>query len=266
MDNNSQLTDKYLTHKVFQEIEYLEKFYEKLSYGCFRFVPLGAMNILNYASYIYLAIQNTFASIKTILTNGAINDAFVLVRKLFDDVLVEIYINVLRLDKNDFKGGNLTVKEVDEWLTGKYRIPTLKKLLKKLETLPSTKDLYPFFEWETDLKKCRDILDDSVHSNRFSRMLLNCKSLFIENRENYLDSIYRILNHIFTIHLSFTFYINGHYFMSSDYVDHLELGLTPPKDSQKWIAHYAQEAFDKFIKPKKELSAFIKEHCGLNIQ
>lgn len=266
MDNNSQLTDKYLTHKVFQEIEYLEKFYEKLSYGCFRFVPLGAMNILNYASYIYLAIQNTFASIKTILTNGAINDAFVLVRKLFDDVLVEIYINVLRLDKNDFKGGNLTVKEVDEWLTGKYRIPLLKKLFKELETSPSTKDLYPFFGWETDLKKYRDFLDDSVHSNRFSRMLLNCNSLVIANREKKLDLISEIINQIFTIHLSFTFYINGHYFMASDYVDYMDMGLTPPKDCQKWIAPYAQETFDKFIKPKKELSAFIKEHCGLNIQ
>ena len=109
-------------------------------------------------------------------------------------------------------------------------------------------------------------MDDSVHSNRLSRMLLNCNSLVIANREKKLDLISEIINQIFTIHLSFTFYINGHYFMASDYVDYMDMGLTPPKDCQKWIAPYAQEAFDKFIKPKKELSAFIKEHCGLNIQ
>ena len=54
--------------------------------------------------------------------------------------------------------------------------------------------------------------------------------------------------------------------MASDYIDYLENGLTPPKDSEKWIANYAQEAFDKYIKPNKSLAVFIKEHCGLNIQ
>ena len=266
MKDNSQLTEKYLTHTVFKEIEYIKEFYDLLSDGCFCFVPMGVMDIFNYASYIYMAIQNTLTSIKLILTNGAINDACVLVRKLFDDVLVDIYINVLRIDKFDFQGSNLTVKEVDKWLKSKYRIPTLKKLLKELETSPSTKDLYPFFGWETYLQQYREILDDSVHSNRFSRMMLNCKSLVLDNREKYLDTISKILNHIFTIHLSFSFYLNGHYFMASDYVDYLDCGLTPPKDSEKWIAPYAQEAFDKYIKNNESLSAFIKNHCGLNIQ
>lgn len=121
---NSQLTEKYLTHTVFKKIEYIKEFYDLLSYGCLSFVPLGVLNIFNYASYIYLAIQNSLESLKVILTNGAINDAYVLVRKLFDDILVDIYINVLRIDKYDFKGSDLTVKEVDEWLKSKYRIPT----------------------------------------------------------------------------------------------------------------------------------------------
>ena len=38
-------------------------------------------------------------SIKTLLTIGRINDALVLVRKLFDDILTEIYLDVTLKDK-----------------------------------------------------------------------------------------------------------------------------------------------------------------------
>ena len=54
--------------------------------------------------------------------------------------------------------------------------------------------------------------------------------------------------------------------MASDYMDYLEEGLTPPEGSEAWIASFAQDAFDKVIKPHKAIANFILTTCYLEIQ
>lgn len=94
---------EYKEHPVFPEIKYMMDFYDSLSYTCGSFIPSGTLCIGNYASDIFWALEGTLDSIQTLLKIGRINDALVLVRKLFDDVLTEIYINVVRKDKYDWE-------------------------------------------------------------------------------------------------------------------------------------------------------------------
>lgn len=263
--NKPQFPEEYIGHQVFDEIKYMMEFYDHVSYSCFGFVPSGAPAMLNYASYIYTALQGTLDSIRTLLEIGRINDAIVLVRKYFDDVLVEIYTDVTRKDNYDWEN-NFVVKDVEEWITGKHRIPSLKKILSILEKSDSTKELYPFFGWDTYLKNYREYLDDSVHSNKFVRMVANCNNVFIPGREKYLNTILRVLRIIFTMHLAFMFYLNGVYFMASTYMEYKEVGETPPEGCESWPAKFAQEAFDKYIKPRKELAEFIKANCSLDLE
>ena len=60
--------------------------------------------------------------------------------------------------------------------------------------------------------------------------------------------------------------MNPQYLMASDYIDYLDEGATPPKGSENWIATYAQEAFDKYIKRNDKLATFIKDNCSLSIE
>lgn len=69
-----------------------------------------------------------------------------------------------------------------------------------------------------------------------------------------------------TVHLAFTFYMNGHYLMAETYMSYKEMGETPPEGSENWLAKYAQDAFDEFIKPHAKLAAFIKENCCMEIE
>lgn len=142
--DSSICSKEYTEHPIFEEIKYMISFYDRLSYTCYRFVPVGTQGVGNYASYVYSALKGTLDSIQTLLKMGRINDAFVLVRKLFDDVLTEVYIDVISKDKYDWEK-NLIVKDVDEWLRGKYRIPPIKKILKILEKSQAAKELYSFF-------------------------------------------------------------------------------------------------------------------------
>ena len=68
------------------------------------------------------------------------------------------------------------------------------------------------------------------------------------------------------MHLSLNFHLNPPYLMASDYMDYMEEGLTPPEGSESWIASFAQDAFDKVIKPHKAIAKFILTTCYLEIQ
>src|SRR5574344_398483 len=192
---------EYTNHELFSEIKMMQDFYDCISDTCYQFFPTGTRAMLNYASYVYMAIQGTLDSIQSLLKIGRINDAYALVRKYFDDVLVEIYIDVIRKDKYDWES-NCIVKDVDEWLRGKYRIPSLKKLLATLEKSNSTKDIYLYFGWNTYFKHNREILDDSVHGNRYNSFILNCNRVAFPNREKHLNNILIVLKQVFTMHLA----------------------------------------------------------------
>lgn len=258
-----KMSEAYLNHKVFEDLEYMMQFYDSISMSCFSFIATGTHGITNYASYVYTAIKGTLDSIFVLLTKGRINDSYTLIRKLFDDILLEIYMDVTLKDKSSID--NFFVKEVNEWIQGKHRIPKTEKILKCLEKSERTKDLYPLFGWNTYLKKNRELLDDSVHSNRFQQMLLNCNDVYIENRERHLKNCEIILNQLFLLHLSFIFHLNPQYLMASDYMDCLEMGMTPPDGSQNWIASFAQDAFDVIIKPHKVIANYILSTCHLKI-
>lgn len=263
MNIEHRMPEAYLKHKMFDDLKFMMQFYNSISMSCFSFIASGTRGITNYASYVYTAIEGTLDSISILLTMGRINDAYTLIRKLFDDILLEIYMDVTLKEK--FSLDNFFVEEVNEWIQGKHRIPKTEKILKCLEKSEKTKDLYPLFGWDTYLKKNRELLDDSVHSNRFQQMLLNCNDVYIENRERHLKNCEIILNQLFLLHLSFIFHLNPQYLMASDYMDCLEMGITPPDGSQNWIAPFAQDAFDKVIKPYESIANFIISTCYLEI-
>ena len=265
--NNDINSDAYQHHHVFEEIERIRGYYQDLSHTCFSFVPLGVSAIGNYASYVFLSIEGTLHSISMLLKAGHLTDAYELVRKVFDTVLVEIYIDVERKEKFGDRP-DVFVEEVEEWLKGKHRIPSLERIQIRLKNSLSTKDLYPFFGWDTYLKKNRELLNDNVHINRYTSILYNCNELAIDgglSRLKKLEGVSILLRQAFMIHLSFIFRLNSHYMMATDYIDSLECGAIPPEGSQYWLAPYAQEAFDEYIKPYNELAAFIKDTCPMEI-
>ena len=174
--------EAYKNHKVFKEIDCMMELYGNISIACFPFVPSGTSLIMNYVTYTYQAIQGTLESIKTLLEIGRISDAYTLVRKYFDDVMVDLYIDVIRKDGYDWLKFEC-VDDVEKWIKSKHRIPPIKKILVTLKNSVCTKELYPYLGWDTYFNQNRTILDDFVHSNRYSLMVLNCSDVYLQNRE-----------------------------------------------------------------------------------
>lgn len=256
MIENTSYGEEYDNHHVFETIEHMMDYYEGVSDTCFQFIPNGTVAAANYSSYVYMSIKVTLESIKMLLKDGHITDAFVLIRKPFDTALVEIYLNVVREDKYDWEK-SIVVKDVNDWIRH--------KILKALEKSETTKEIYPIFGWDSYLKKNRELLDEDVHVSRYKSLIANCKTVYLNDRVKYLKNANVILRQIMLVHLSFIFYLNGHYMMSHDYMSYLEMGDTPPEGSQYWLAGYAQKAFDEFIKPYPQIATFVKEHCSMEI-
>lgn len=108
---NSQVNyETYQNHPVFGLIDRMKHFYNGVADTCFQFVPNGTLAACNYATCVYMSIRSTLDSIKMLLKEGHITDAFVLIRKLFDTVLVDIYFDIVREDPYDWME-NFVVKD-----------------------------------------------------------------------------------------------------------------------------------------------------------
>lgn len=262
-----EATDRNLNQNnpVMEELLQISDFYKNLSYNCLLFSPVGTRGITNYNSYLYESIAGTISSIYNIVGEGHLNDACILLRAYFDTILTTVYLDVIRNEQFDIFN-NTVVKDVDDWLREKYRIPSIKKLLSIIKTNDKTREIYLLANKDDMLKKYRDILDDCVHGNRYLYFLYNCSDIYVETREKFLNTIQQMLTSLFTLHLSIIFSFNPQYLMASDYMDSLEMGLSPEPGSEYWIAPFAQEAFDKYIKPNQELANYIYGNCSLEIE
>lgn len=252
-----------LKKQIEEEINFIQNFYFLISDSCYLYLPLGTSFVFNFNSYFYTSMENTLDSIKILLKLNRISDAYNLTRKFFDDILVNIYIDI-KCKENYQPEINNKVEDVDNWLREKYRIPKLIELLSTIKKSKYTCELYPHFRWNTDLKKIRNILDDTIHDNRYKYILLNCSKVRVD-REKHFQNIIDIINQLFKIHIAFIFYTNPHFLISQEIRFEMEMNDHIINENEIDIAPFAQEAFDKFIRPDKELSDLIKKNCFLKI-
>ena len=115
-------------------------------------------------------------------------------------------------------------------------------------------------------KKLRDRCNDNTHYNFYHNVLLNDNEIHNPNRIKYLDAISFDMRALFIQHFAYIFYINDHYFMSSDYINSLDVGMTPEEDSQYWVAPFIQEIFSEIIeKYRPDIAKEIKENTEMKL-
>lgn len=116
------VTDReYVEHCIFSEMERYIDFYESFSMSVFNFSPIGTKAIFNFESYVYSSIQGTLESIRNVLKNGRINDAYALLRKYYDSTIINVYSRLYLQDH--FNIENFIVEKINNWLKGKERLP-----------------------------------------------------------------------------------------------------------------------------------------------
>ena len=98
-------------------------------------------------------------------------------------------------------------------------------------------------------------------------MMLNDNELFIKERVKCLDQFLSDVESLFILHFAYIFFLNDHYFMASNYIDSLEVGIPPEENSQYWVAPFIQDVFDKIIKIKRpDVADFIKKNTASDLK
>ena len=224
-------------------------FYEDLSFSTFQYGKPGVRSILNIDTTILESCKSTLESARVVLEQGHITDAFTLLRKLFDDIIVHIYCTIHLEATSDT---SLFDKHVEEWVAGTEKLPRIGTMLKFISRFESLRELCGMINLNDRYKTIRKYCNDNVHSNYFRYLYLNtdchvetsiASGLFVRFRSFLID--------IVVFHFAYLLSIEFHYMSSSDHVDHLEANMPPPKDSQYWVAPYVQVFFDKIIKHRR---------------
>jgi hypothetical protein len=260
-----KLGKEFTEHKVFVELTAYSDFYESLSFSIMNWMSQGAKAFSNLDTYTISSIKGTVNSISEILQKGRINDSYALIRKYFDSTLINIYSNLYLQD--NFSIDNFIVEQIDNWRKGTDTIPEFRVISKYIKESQSLMPITDLLKKDDRFKKIRCRCNDNTHYNFFHNVLLNDNEIHNPKRIKYLDAVSFDMKSLFIQHFAYLFYLNDHYFMSSDYADYLNLVMTPEEDSQYWVAPYIQKAFEEIIiKERPDIAKEIKENSKMKLK
>ena len=260
------LDDSYKRHPVFQQLEKYSDFYNSLSFSVFGFITLGTTAIFNIDSHLFSSIKGTIDSINLVLASGRIGDAYALLRRYYDSAMINIYSNLYL--KNNFNIENLIVKQIQDWLNGNQQMPEFRVISNYIRNSPQLTRINDLlYANPNDYKGIRDRCNNFIHYNIYANVLYNDNRIYLKGRTAVLERLAKDLDYILILHLAYLFYLNDHYMMSSDYVDYLDCGSTPPPDSQYFVGPFVQEIFDSVIKiHRMDIVEEIKKNTAMQLK
>ena len=251
---------KFHNHIVFQTIDDIKEFYEFLSRNDSSTTLMVARGLMNYNYEIYLSISNTLDSIKQLLTLGRINDAFSLIRKYNDAVIMHIYSLIISENEeklffdDDYCPYN---NIVDKWVCGnKFLIEKGEHKNKDKaylsEIMKRDKCLFNLiFNKKTnkDYGESRGFGDDNLHYNYWNAFRLNnpkiiCYPISI----SLLVEADKAIKLLFSIHFSYITLLKPESMVSYDYCnDALDEDESINEDAKNYAASIACEIFEKYV-------------------
>lgn len=244
-----RLGKEYTEHSIFEQLKRYSKFYDSLSFSIMSWHTQGTLALMNLDTYTYSSMKGTIESIKDTLSKGRINDSYALLRKYYDSTIINVYTNLYLSD--NYSISNFVVTKIDNWIKGTEKIPEYRVMSRYIKDSLKLAPINELLKRDDRYKKIRARCNDQTHYNFYHHLLLNDNKIHNPNRVKYLNVFEKDIEAIFIQHFAFIFYLNDHYMMSSDYVDSLEMSLTPEEGSQYWVAKFIQETFDEVIKPKR---------------
>lgn len=256
-------SEAYQSHSVFADLTRYISFYESWTMSIFRFPTMGIKSVESIDSYTYSSMHGTLESIQAILLSGRISDAYCLLRKYYDSVVIDIYTKVYLAEHLSTQ--NVVVEKIQKWLAGKVQLPqygTMRKYITNAQmakpiTIQLSDDRY---------KSIRDRCNAHTHYKSYHHVLVNDNEIRLPNRMRWIDTFRADVHDLLVMHLGYVFFLKDHYMMSSDYTDALECGVQPALDSQYWVAPYVQEIFDEVISPRcKKITATIKGSSAMRL-
>lgn len=257
-------------HPVFEELAYLKRFYEQLSFSVMPWVRSGVLSILNVDTYLYSSTAGTLDSIALVLRNARIADAYALLRRYHDSSVINVYIDELGIEWEKSLSQDVPyegIKEVEGWIKGKTPMPEFRVMSPKLRQSTRLKPINDLLYADNRYKELRDRCNSHMHFNYYHNVLVNDKDIHLPQRQSAFDRIRLDIIDLALLHMAYVFYAMPHYLTSTDHLDCLEMGYRPENGSEYWVSPYFQEFFDRYFKKyRPDVSKLILDTTSMQLK
>jgi len=208
-------------------------------------------------------MQKSLESMQAILRTGQINDAFSLLRKYYDAIVINIYTNLF-IEENYTIENEFVITKITNWFKGKETLPRYADMLSYILSSARLKKLNSLIAKNTVYKKIRNRCNEHTHYNRYYHFVVNDGRIYLKNRLAYLSRFAADLENLFILHFVYLFYVSSAYMAASDYFDSLDCGLKPEEGSQYLVAPFVQEIFVSLVMLKRpDLALELKNNSGM---
>jgi len=240
--------------QLINELRNIEEFLRDFGFLTFGRDFVFGPSVCFSLSSVITSLELTLGSVIVCCESACIADANTLLRKYRDDLFFYLYISVYNsLDKHSEKAKAMEAK-ITKWLNNDLADFQISQVLKAIATAPQLRDAVLKFNLKESFQKIGDALNDYVHSNGYAYYNRNSNSyregeLAVELKK--LGDKTRYMTVVFLLLLIFCSPVSV---MSEDYIDCLDLNISPPKNSQYWVALFVE----RFV---KENISLIDTNC-----
>lgn len=254
--------EAYKTHHVFSELECYIDLYRYLSWSIFSFssIATNAMSGINY--HMYSSIQGKLESIRVILSDDRIDEAYALFKEYYDSVIMNIYSNLYL--KDNLRTENVIVAKMINWLNGNEPLPESRIMANYIRSSNKVTAINNLLYADDRYGKIRDRCRD--HNKYSPNALLKDNEICVGNRFQRLNAFSADARDVFILHLAYLFFLNDHDMKSSDYPDSLMCEMQPEPDADYWITPFIQEVFDDIIaRHRPDIATTIEKYTCMQL-
>ena len=264
-ENQVNNDKEYQSHKIFPILDSFIEFYNCVYMLGPDFITSGVISgLLNVDKVVCGSLAGTLDSVRVVLKEGRINDAYALVRKYHDGIITGIYINVYIAENHSIQ--NYVVEKIQLWVKNKQKLPSSEKMLDRIRKHVPLKELERLFDFDGLYYRIRRLTNGNTHYNKLYYLWMNNNMIYNTKRLKELDNLYVCILHLFIFHFSYIYLLNPEYMMSSDYVDALDCDSEPVEGSQYWVATYVKEVFEKYIVTNRpDIANFMRNHTEMEL-
>ena len=199
---------------------------------------------------ISTAFELTAGSIISCCESGCIADAYSLLRKYRDDMFFYLYIVVYdsfnKFDKETQIVSQMK-KNIEKWIRNDLNDLNIGTVLQAIGQFPSVKEAVQKYNLKSYFDRLRNKLNNYVHSNGVSFYNRNVNAYRRETLQKLLLALQMDMRSITITFLFLLTLCSPLSIMSTDYIDCLDCNMTPPDESQYWVAPFVVEFFKRNI-------------------
>ena len=245
-DNARDIALNERCNKLIFEIKEIRDFFE--SYSSHDrptvFYDMNKTMLLNYGrDRILFSIEQTLGSLQSVCSLGNFSDAHILIRKIRDDLFFYLFTTVTCIE-----GESVKVNEIELWMSNALSNLHFSNVLKRIGKSPSLLNSIKQYGLHETFNRIGTELNNFTHGNGidfYNMPYSHYQYSGIDRLQNICEFLGRTLNYIVVTFLFLETLCNPLSICSSDYIDHLDMGMTPPDNSQYWVAPYITDFFER---------------------